>query len=77
MDLPLGHYVNGKMVGKTLDLTFGIPFYITMYSRYIKRTKLLAIKLYMYGVYLCNANLGLSPSGLHVNDGECKKIDRS
>jgi hypothetical protein len=75
MDLPLGHYVNGHRWEKTLDFTFGIPFYITMYSRYIKRTKLLAIILYVYDVYLCNANLDLSPSGLHVNDGECKKID--
>jgi heme O synthase-like polyprenyltransferase len=45
MDLPLGHYVNGCEWRKTLDFTLGIPFYITMYSRYIKRTKLLAILL--------------------------------
>jgi hypothetical protein len=59
MDLPLGHYVNGGERRKTLDFTFGIPFYITMYSRYIKRTKLLAILLYVYGVYLYNAKLML------------------
>jgi hypothetical protein len=52
MDLPLGHYVNGHGWEKTLDFTLGIPFYIMVYSRYIKSNKLLAILLYVYGVYL-------------------------
>jgi hypothetical protein len=74
MDLPLGHYVNGGERRKTGKMAFGITFCIMVYSRYIKRTKLLAIILYVYGVYLYNAKLMLRSYIPYVNDVEPRKI---